>query len=76
MNFHAGDVGELRVLDELSQTDPDAFLTAFLPLAHQVWAGEKECIEVADILPALKTADVKESSRQKLIVLLGQLWQA
>ncbi len=62
-------------LSEIHQTDPNAFLTAFLPLAHQVWTGKKEQIEVADILPALKTADIKESSRQKLITLLASVWQ-
>ncbi|VAW40419.1 hypothetical protein MNBD_CHLOROFLEXI01-4376 [hydrothermal vent metagenome] len=60
-------------LSEIHQTDPGAFLEAFLPLARQVWAGEKECIEVVDVLAALKTADIKESSRQKLTSLLGQL---
>jgi uncharacterized protein len=62
-------------LSEIYQTDPDAFLTAFLPLAHQVWAGKKDQIEVADILPALETANIKESTRQKLIALLVQFIQ-
>ncbi len=59
-------------LNEIHQSDPGAFLEAFLPLAHQIWAGEKEQIEVADILPALETADIKESNHQKLITIITE----
>ncbi|MCP4419671.1 MAG: metallophosphoesterase family protein [Chloroflexi bacterium] len=71
------DLERLKQIDlsEIYQSDPGAFLEVFLPLAHQVWAGKKNQIEVADILTALKTADIKKASRQKLITSLMSLRQ-
>ena len=53
-----------------SPADAEAFLDAFLPLAHHVWSGEKDLIELADLLPAIKTADIKEATRQELLAIL------
>ncbi len=69
----APDLEPLRKVDlrEIYRTDPGAFLDAFLPLAHRVWSGEKAHVELADLLPAIQSADIKEASRQKLFALLN-----
>lgn len=59
-------------LSEIYRTDPGAFLDAFLPLAHQVWSGEKHQVELADLLPAIQTADIKEANRHKLLTILKE----
>ena len=69
----APDLEPLKKIDlsEIYRTDQGAFLDAFLPLAHRVWSGEKDQIELADMLPAIQTADIKEASRQKLLSILN-----
>jgi putative phosphoesterase len=58
-------------LSQIYRADRGAFLDVWLPLAHRVWAGEKPHVELADLLAAVKTADMKEATRQKLITLLN-----
>ena len=53
-----------------SPADAEAFLDAFLPLAHRVWASEKSHVELADLLPAIKKADIKEATRRELLGIL------
>lgn len=57
-------------LSEIYQTDRGAFLDVWLPLAHRVWAGEKKHVERQDLLAALKMADIKEATRQRLTAVL------
>ena len=68
----APDLEPLKKIDlsEIYRTDQGAFLDAFLPLAHRVWSGKKGQVEVADLLPAIQTADIKEATRQKLLMIL------
>ena len=56
-------------LSEIYQTDRGAFLDVWLPLAHRVWAGEKPHVTLDDLLAAVKTADIKEGTRQKLLAI-------
>ncbi|WP_420630769.1 metallophosphoesterase family protein [Candidatus Leptofilum sp.] len=60
-------------LSGIYHTDRGAFLDVWLPLAHRVWAGEKSHVTLDDLLVAVKTADIKEATRQKLLVILSQL---
>ena len=64
----APDLEPLRKIDlsGIYRTDHGAFLDVWLPLAHRVWAGEKSQVELDDLLVALKTADIKEESRERL----------
>ncbi|WP_420642715.1 metallophosphoesterase family protein [Candidatus Leptofilum sp.] len=57
-------------LSEIYRTDRGAFLSVWLPLAHRVWAGEKPHVELAELLTVVKTADIKEGTRQKIITVL------
>jgi putative phosphoesterase len=57
-------------LSEIYRTDQGAFLNVWLPLAHRVWAGEKSHVALNGLLAALKTADIKEGTRQKLTAVL------
>lgn len=57
--------------EQLFYLDPEAFLDVVLPISHQVWAGEKEQIELADIHAAFETADIKPSLRQKFLEALA-----
>jgi hypothetical protein len=59
-------------LSEIYQTDRGAFLDVWLPLAHRVWAGKKDYIELDDLLAAVKTADIKEEARRWLTSSLSQ----
>lgn len=56
-------------LSEIYRTDRGAFLDVWLPLAHRVWAGEQPCVELDDLLAAVKTADIKERTRQRLLTI-------
>lgn len=56
-------------LSEIYRTDRGAFLDVWLPLAHRVWAGEQSHVTLDDLLAAVKTADMKEATRQKLITI-------
>lgn len=68
----APDLEPLRTLalSEIYRTDPGAFLDVFLPLAHQVWAGEKTHVSLADLKVAVETADIKEGTRERLTAVL------
>ncbi|MEZ4590070.1 MAG: metallophosphoesterase family protein [Chloroflexota bacterium] len=57
-------------LSAIYRTDRGAFLDVWLPLAHRVWSGEKPHVELADLLWALETADMKEATRQKIVATL------
>ena len=57
-------------LSQIYRTDRGAFLDVWLPLAHRVWAGEKASVALDELVAAVKTADIKEASRQKLFDLL------
>ena len=50
----------------------EAFLDVWLPLAHRVWAGEKPCVDVDDLLAALKTADIKEGTRRRITAVITE----
>lgn len=58
-------------LSEIYHTDRGAFLNVWLPLAHRVWAGEKSYVERDDLLTAVKTADIKAATRQRLTAVLN-----
>ena len=58
-------------LSEIYRTDRGAFLNVWLPLAHKVWADEKPYVTLDDLLAAVKTADIKEVTRQKLLIIIG-----
>lgn len=57
-------------LSEIYRTDRGAFLEVWLPLAHRVWAGEKQYVELDDLLAALQTADMREGTRGRLTAVL------
>ena len=57
-------------LSDIYRTDRGAFLDVWLPLAHRVWAGEKSQIALADLLAAVKTADIKEGTRERITAVL------
>lgn len=56
-------------LSEIYRTDRCAFLDVWLPLAHRVWVGEKQYVELDDLLAALKTADIREKTRKSLLLI-------
>lgn len=61
-------------LSEIYRTDRSAFLEVWLPLAHRVWAGEKPHVTLADLLGAVKTADIKEGTRGRITAVLKQAY--